>query len=73
MRQKGKAALGKLKAMEDLPKEKCCVDNCVMVSAHSLMYCYLLCTISYIYKLFSHHSVNNVLIVGFGKHWKRLA
>lgn len=32
VRQKGKAALGKLKAMEDLPKEKCCVDNCVMIA-----------------------------------------
>ena len=31
-RQKGKAALGKLKLIEDLPKERCCVDNCVMVS-----------------------------------------
>lgn len=32
VRQKGKAALGKLKAMEDLPKERCCVDNCVMIA-----------------------------------------
>ena len=31
-RQKGKAALGKLRVIEDLPKERCCVDNCVMVS-----------------------------------------
>ncbi|XP_067056761.1 uncharacterized protein [Acropora muricata] len=30
-RQKGKAALGKLKLIEDLPKERCCVDNCVMI------------------------------------------
>ena len=34
-RQKGKAALGKLKLIEDLPKERCCVDNCVMVSVTS--------------------------------------
>lgn len=31
-RQKGKAALGKLRVIDDLPKERCCVDNCVMVS-----------------------------------------
>ena len=35
-RQKGKAALGKLKLIEDLPKERCCVDNCVMVSKRQL-------------------------------------
>ncbi|XP_078357524.1 uncharacterized protein LOC144642437 isoform X2 [Oculina patagonica] len=32
IRQKGKAALGKLKIIEDLPKERCCVDNCVMIA-----------------------------------------
>lgn len=31
-RQKGKAALGKLRVIEDLPKERCCVDNCVMIA-----------------------------------------
>ena len=35
VRQKGKAALGKLKVIEDLPKERCCVDNCVMVSVQT--------------------------------------
>lgn len=32
VRQKGKAALGKLKVIEELPKERCCVDNCVMIA-----------------------------------------
>ncbi|XP_032231684.2 uncharacterized protein LOC5507258 isoform X2 [Nematostella vectensis] len=30
-RQKGKAALGKLKPLEELHNERCCVDNCVMI------------------------------------------
>eukprot|EP00111_Clytia_hemisphaerica_P006455 TCONS_00018742-protein len=38
-RQKGKAALGKLKDIEDLPLEPCCADNCVRVSiTHLLIY-----------------------------------
>ncbi|CAH1787831.1 unnamed protein product [Owenia fusiformis] len=31
-RVKGKAALGQLKPIEDLIKQKCCVDNCVMMT-----------------------------------------
>ncbi|XP_065068208.1 uncharacterized protein LOC135693605 [Rhopilema esculentum] len=32
VRQKGKIALGKLSSIEDLPKEQCCVDNCVRMA-----------------------------------------
>ncbi|XP_031565617.1 uncharacterized protein LOC116300805 isoform X2 [Actinia tenebrosa] len=31
-RQKGKAALGKLKELDELKKDKCCVDNCTLIA-----------------------------------------
>ena len=31
-RSKGKAALGQLVPIADLPRMRCCMDNCVMVS-----------------------------------------
>ncbi|XP_078606310.1 uncharacterized protein LOC144879003 isoform X1 [Branchiostoma floridae x Branchiostoma japonicum] len=31
-RQKGKEALGQLRSIEDLPRSRCCVDNCVLMA-----------------------------------------
>lgn len=46
-RQKGKAALGMLKPIEDLPIEACCVDNCVRVGIIFQILLFFICCCYY--------------------------